>query len=234
MSIINKFKIFVLALAFIAVTLNAEALSIRVIGGVPVGDYKAMVEEGLRLGNAELLRKAWNHYEKAMKFEDDNNFAASSYLELGKIYFYLSLLGCSTEDEFLKAENYARRALKVFPDDSDAHRALGLIFAGRGNYIDAFGELNLALKLNPTNEMVICDMASLHIALHQPDKSIEYLEKIKKSNGWNQILLAMAYSQKNLNGRAFIALSKAEKLGYKGYWVDTMRKTLSNRLGVNF
>ena len=82
--------------------------------------------------------------------------------------------------------------------------------------------------------MVVCDMASLHLALHQPDKTIEYLERLKANKGWNQILLAMAYSQKNLNGRAYLALSRAEKLGYKGYWVDSMKKNLSQKLGIVF
>lgn len=234
MSIINKVKIFFILSAFLFSAISAEALSIRIIEGVPLGNYKAMVEEGLRLGNIELLKKAWQHYEKAIKFDEEEGVAASSYLELGKIYFYLSLLGSSTDDEYFKAENYARRVLKVYPQDPDAHRALGLIFAGRGAYVDAFEEFSLALKLNPANDLVICDMASLHLALHQPNKTIDFLENIRKTSGWSQILLAMAYSQKNMNGRAMLALSRAEKMGYNGYWVDTMRKSIAKKLNINF
>lgn len=232
MSINNKIKFIFIILAFVSISINSYALSIRVVEGVPLGNYEAMVEDGLRLGNAELLRTAWEHYEQAIKFGNQDKMAASSYLELGKIYFYLSLLGCSTEEEYLKAESYAKNLINSSPKSSDAHRALGLIFAGHGSYMDAYEEFNLALKLNPTNELVICDMASLHIALHQPDKTIEYLEKLKQNNGWNQILLAMAYSQKNLNGKAYIALSKAEKLGYKGYWVDKMKENISKEIGI--
>ena len=232
MSINNKIKLLIIILAFVSISMNSYALSIRVVEGVPLGNYEAMIEDGLRLGNAELLRKAWEHYENAIKFGNDSNVAADSYLELGRIYFYLSLLNCSTEEEFFKAESYAKKIISNSPNSSDAHRALGLIFAGHGSYMDAFDELNLALKLNPTNDLVICDMASLHLALHQPDKTIEYIEKLKQNNGWNQILLAMAYSQKNLNGRAYLALSKAERLGYKGYWVDKMKENISNKIGI--
>ena len=233
MSINNKIKFIFIFYIFMTITISASALSIRVVEGVPLGDYEAMVEDGLRLGNSELLRTAWNHYEEAINFENKDDIAAASYLELGKIYFYLSLLGCSTEDDFFRAESYARKLLNESPDDSDAHRALGLIFAGHGSYMDAFEEFKLALKLNPTNELVICDMASLHLALHQPDKTIEYLEQLKANRGWNQILLAMAYSQKDLNGRAYLALRRAEKLGYKGYWVDSMKQKLSEKISVN-
>ena len=96
--------------------------------------------------------------------------------------------------------------------------------------MDAFEELSLALKLNPANDMVICDMASLHLALHQPDKTIDYIRQLKQNNGWHQILLAMAYSQKGMNGRAYLAIKKAESLGYKGYWVDKMRESITKEL----
>ncbi len=231
MSIINKCKLFFILLVFAGTALNAEALSIRVVEGIPVGDYQSMVEDGMRLGNAELLRTAWSHYENAIMFGKDDDIAASSYLELGKIYFYLSLLGKSTDEDFFKAENYARQILNDFPDDSDAHRTLGLIFAGRGAFMDAFDEFYLALKLNPGNSLILCDMASLHLALHQPDKTISCLEDLKNTNGWNQIMLAMAYSQKDQNVKAYMALKKAELIGYKGYWLDTMRSVLAKKLG---
>ena len=234
MSIANKIKFYFIFFTFMIMAVSAQALSIRVVEGVPLGNYEAMVEDGLRLGNAELLRTAWNHYEEAINFDKKDEVVAASYLELGKIYFYLSLLGCSTEEEYFKAESYARKLLNESPEDADAHRALGLIFAGHGSYMDAFEEFTLALKLNPTNDLVVCDMASLHLALHQPDKTIEYLEKLKANKGWNQILLAMAYSQKDLNGRAYLALNRAEKLGYKGYWVDSMKKNLSQKMSIDF
>ena len=68
MSINNKIKFIFIILAFVSISINSYALSIRVVEGVPLGNYEAMVEDGLRLGNAELLRTAWEHYEKAIKF----------------------------------------------------------------------------------------------------------------------------------------------------------------------
>ncbi|NCB37762.1 MAG: hypothetical protein EOM80_03245 [Erysipelotrichia bacterium] len=221
MSIGNKFKLILLPTVFLfAFAANVSALSIRILeGGVPVLEPQKMVEEGLRQGNAALLRQAWQHYADAVKLSENTD---AGYLELGKIYFYLSLLGDANQSDFDTAEFYAKQAIDRDPQNADAHRALGLILAGRGAFLDAFGELSLALNLNPGNEFLICDIAALHLALHQPIKTIEYLEGRNHKSGWAYVVLAMAWSQQNQKGKAILNLMKARKLGFSGYWIDTM------------
>lgn len=229
MSIGNKIKLFVLPAVFLlASVMTASALSIRVVeGGIPVVDHQEMIDEGIRLGSVDLLRQAWRHYEDSLSFEDA---AKAGYLELGKIYFHLSLLGYSTQSEFDTAEYYARQAVERNPEDSDAHRALGLIFAGRGAFLDAYEELTLALYLNPANEFLVYDLAALHLALRQPVKTIEYLEGRSHKSGWPYVVLAMAWTQQNQRGKAILNLLKAKRLGYSGYWVDTMLNQLSDEV----
>ncbi|NLV94392.1 MAG: hypothetical protein GX031_07560 [Candidatus Riflebacteria bacterium] len=210
--------------------LNAYSLPITVIeGGVPLGVPSQMIEEGMRLGNIEMLRRAWEHYKKSAILDNKTNHA---YLELGRIYFYLSLLGESTEHDFAFAEQQARDAIAKNPEDSDAHRSLGLILAGRGAFLDAYEELTLALSLNPTNEFLICDLATLHLALHEPRKTISYLEGYNHKSGWAYVVLAMAWSQREQKGKAILNLLKAKKLGYSGYWIDTMLRQFSDELGL--
>ncbi|HAE38320.1 MAG TPA: hypothetical protein DCG57_06740 [Candidatus Riflebacteria bacterium] len=229
MSIGNKIKMFVLPAVFIlASVMTASALSIRVVeGGIPLVDPQEMIEEGIQRGNVELLRQAWKHYEDSLVFEKSEK---AGYLELGKIYFHLSLLGYSTQSEFDTAEYYARQAVDRDPENSDAHRALGLIFAGRGAFLDAYEELTLALYLNPANEYLIYDLAALHLALRQPKKTIEYLEGRHHKTGWPYVVLAMAWTQQEQRGRAILNLFKARRLGYSGYWVDTMLNQLSEEV----
>lgn len=233
MSIGNKIKLLLLPAVFLfAFAATASAQSIRVLeGGIPIVEFQKMVDEGLRLGNAELLRQAWEHYEDAVKFSEGNG---SDYLELGKIYFYLSLLGNSTQEDFDTAEFYARRAVSENPADANAHRALGLVLAGRGAFLDAFEELTLALNLNPTNEFLICDLASLHLALHQPIKTIEYLEGRNHKSGWAYVVLAMAWTQQDQKGKAILNLLKAKKMGFTGYWIDTMLGQLAEEFHLPF
>ncbi len=207
-----------------------SALSIRVVeGGVPLVNPHEIIERGIRSGDASLLREAWLHYESSLKY---SGVPTEGYLELGKIYFYLSLLGASTESDFDTAEFYARQAAASDPDNSDAHRALGLILAGRGAYLDAFEELTLAFYLNPTNELLIYDLASIHLALHQPIKSIEYLEGRNHKNGWAYVVLAMAWIQQGQKGKAILSLMKAKKLGYSDYWINSMLNQLSEELSL--
>ncbi len=199
---------------------SASALSIRVLeGGIPIIDPGKMMEDGLRLGNTELLRQAWRHYEDSVTLPES---MGNGYLELGRIYFYLSLLGSSNESDYNIAEHFARQAIADNPENADAHHALGLILAGRGAFLDAFEELTLALHLNPTNEFLLVDLASLHLALHQPIKTIEYLEGRSHKTGWAYVVLAMAWSQQNQKGKAILNLLKARKMGFGGYWIDTM------------
>lgn len=231
MSIGNKVNLVLLAVViscFFATP--ASALSIRVLeGGIPIIDPHKMVEDGMRLGNTELLREAWRHYEESVSLPDT---FGKGYLELGRIYFYLSLLGTSTDSEYNLAESFARQAIERDPQNADAHHALGLILAGRGAFLDAFEELTLALHLNPTNEFLIVDLASLHLALHQPIKTIEYLEGRSHKNGWAFVVLAMAWSQQNQKGKAILNLLKARKMGYGGYWIDTMLGQFAEEFGL--
>jgi tetratricopeptide (TPR) repeat protein len=230
MSIGNKMKLFVLPAVFLlASAIAASALSIRVVeGGIPLVDPQEMIEEGIRKGSVDLLRQAWRHYEDSLLFNEKE--AKTAYLELGKIYFHLSLLGYSTQSEFDTAEHYAREAVARDPENSDAHRALGLIFAGRGAFLDAYEELTLALYLNPGNEFLVYDLAALHLALRQPAKTIEYLEGRNHKNGWPYVVLAMAWTQQEQRGKAILNLLKAKRLGYSGYWVDTMLAQLSEEV----
>ena len=225
MSFGNKYLlIMTIALLCIFAT-PASALSIRVLeGGIPIIEPQKMMEDGLRLGNTELLRQAWRHYEDSVTLPEG---MGSGYLELGRIYFYLSLLGSSSESDYNLAERFARQAIADNPENADAHHALGLILAGRGAFLDAFEELTLALHLNPTNEFLLVDLASLHLALHQPVKTIEYLEGRSHKTGWAYVVLAMAWSQQNQKGKAILNLLKARKMGFGGYWIDTMLAQLA-------
>ena len=231
MSIGKKFNLILLSLiCLVLMTSIGWALPIQVLeGGIPFADPQQLIDEGVRLGNSNYLREAWKHYEESLKLSEKYE---DGYLELGKIYFHLSLLGASTEDEFYAAKNYVQVAIENNPEDPDAHRAMGLILAGRGAFIDAVDELTLALHLNPGNEYIICDLAALHLALHQPKKTISYLEGRNLKDGWSYLVLAMAWLQQNSKGRAILNLMKAKKLGYSGYWLKRAMKKLSKEVNL--
>lgn len=231
MSINNKFKLCVCCAVFLTVNfVRGYSMPLQIFeGGVPFIEPQKLIEEGIRMGSEEKLRQAWNHYEDSLSLSGASPVGS---LELGKIYFHLSLLGKSTEDDFDTAEFFARQAIVDNPEDSDSHRALGLVLAGRGSFLDALEELTLAFHLNPGNQLLICDLASLHLTLHQPRKTIELLEGKNHSDGWTYVVLAMAWMQEKQRGKAIINLFKAKKLGYSGYWIEEMLGQLAEELNL--
>ncbi len=231
MSINNKFKLSVMTGIFVFhCFLLVCAMPVQIIeGGIPLIDPQQFIDEGIRLGNHEMLRQAWKHYEESLGLSGASPVAC---LEMGKIYYHLSLLGRSTEEDFDTAEFYARQAVSDNPQSADAHRALGLILAGRGAYLDALEELTLALHLNPYNQMLIYDIAALHVTLHQPKKTIELLEGQNHKSSWAYVVLALAWIQQDQKGKALLNLMKARKLGHSGYWIDLIMERLSQDLNL--
>lgn len=206
----------------------ADAVSIRVMQGIPVGDPQQLVEEGLRLSNEQMLRQAWEAYEKAVRLDPET---VEGYRQLGRVYFNLSLIGAANDDDYVRASEYARLIGAKAPESADAHHIMGMVLSGKGAYLDALDELRLALHLNPANELILCDIASIHLALHQPDETVRLLEGKTLRRGWSYYILAMAWLQKGERGRAWMNLLKARRQGFSGYWVDTTLDMLRRDLG---
>jgi len=213
--------------------LTAElfGLSIRVLpGGIPVGNPEQLVREGIRLGNTQLLRQAWDAYEKAVAIDPQY---LEGYLQLGRIFFHLSLLSGANEYDFAKAKKYAQTAMDLSPQNPDVHHVMGIVLSGNGAYVDAMDELKLALALNPGNEFIIGDLASIYLALRQPDWAIEYLEGKHLKNGWSYYVLGLAWLQKNQKGKAFLNFKKAEKIGFSDYWLNLAFDSLKRDIFIH-
>ena len=224
-------KIFTVFLMIGLMAGSLSALSIRVLpGGIPIGSADQMIAEGTRLGSTQLLRQAWDAYEKAVKMDPK---MLNGYLQLGRIYFQLSLLHAANADDFNKAKSYIDKAMAMAPDNQDVHHTMGMVLSGKGEYLDALDELKLALSFNPGNEYVICDLASIHLALRQPDKTIHMLEGKSLKNGWSYFVLAMAWLQKQQKGHALLNLKKAEKIGFSGYWLDLAMDAVKRDISVS-
>jgi tetratricopeptide (TPR) repeat protein len=216
----------ILAIAFLLPN-PSWSLSIRVLpGGIPVGSPEQLIKEGLLLGSTQHLRQAWKEYAHAVQL--DPKFL-EGYLQLGRLYFHLSLLQATGEQDYLDALSYARRALELAPGNGEAHRVMAMVLSGRGEFLEAMDEVTLAFSLNPSSEFVLCDMAAIHMAMHQPQKTVELLEGKGLRNGWSYFILSLAWLQKGERGRALINLKKAERLGFTGYWTDLVESVIQKR-----
>jgi len=194
-----------------------------------MGSADQLMAEGIRLGSSQILRQAWEAYEKALVLNPE---FLDGYFKLGRIYFHLSLLGSAAEEDFQKAQRFADLVLKKAPMNPEAHRLMGEVLSGKGAYLDAMQELKLALNMNPGNEFILCDMASIHLALHQPEETISLLEGKSLRDGWSLYILGLAWLQKGEKGRALINFKKAQKRGFSGYWLNLALQALGEDLSL--
>ncbi len=209
----------------------ASAISIRVFpGGIPLGSAQQLMDEGMRLGNTQMLRQAWDAYEKAVKLDPNSS---QGYLGMGRIFFYLSMLDAAGPEDVSRAQKLAEVASTGNLAPGDVHYLLGMVLSGKGAYLDAVDELKLALYFNPGNEFILCDLASIHLTLHQSDAIIELLEGKNLRSGWAYLNLAMAWLQKGEKGKAWLNLVKAQKLGYTGYWLEKTKTLIQKDLLIN-
>jgi TolB-like protein/Tfp pilus assembly protein PilF len=108
-------------------------------------------------GRAELRRttrasnrKARQQFERALQL--DSNYAAA-YAGLGLAYYEMVVLGWTefSDDMAARAEELARKALLIDPENIDAHRLLSRVHNFLLQYDRALVEIDRALALNPSD-----------------------------------------------------------------------------------
>ncbi|MGQ0682295.1 tetratricopeptide repeat protein [Bradyrhizobium sp.] len=95
-------------------------------------------------------REARQLFERAMQL--DANYAAA-YALLGHAYRDMATLGWTEfpADMVARAEELARKALAIDPDNLDAHRLLSQVHNDQSQYERALSETDRALALNPSD-----------------------------------------------------------------------------------
>jgi len=78
----------------------------------------------------------------------------------------------TNETRLRNAEQFARRALVMDPKLSEAHVALGTIYAVRYDYVSAAAEFREAIRLDPENAYA-WDFLSWVFAYRQPPEAVE-------------------------------------------------------------
>jgi TolB-like protein len=93
-------------------------------------------------------KKSIEYFEKSVALDPDY---ALAYAGLADAYFILTYYGwLSNPEGYIKAKEYALRALEIDKNLAEAHASLGwLLFWGEWKWEDARKELKLAIELNP-------------------------------------------------------------------------------------
>jgi tetratricopeptide (TPR) repeat protein len=116
----------------------------------------------------ESLETARKNFELALRLDPDYApaIAGLAWVE-GQIYRNLE----PNPEHLLRAENYARRALAIDPNLSEAHVAMGTVYSDKYDYVSAAREYRTAADLDP-NSGYASDQLSWALGYQQPPDAI--------------------------------------------------------------
>ena len=116
----------------------------------------------------ESLETARKNFELALRLDPDYApaIAGLAWVE-GQIYRNLE----PNPEHLLRAENYARRALAIDPNLSEAHVAMGTVYSDKYDYVSAAREYRTAADLDP-NSGYASDQLSWALGYLQPPDAI--------------------------------------------------------------
>jgi Tfp pilus assembly protein PilF len=138
--------------------------------------HEVMARELARQGNNA---NAIANYREAIKL---NPRLPGLHTELGDLLFH-------SDDMNLKAQAEAefRAALAVNPKDERAELMLGMIAAKRGDNNAAYEDYSHALVLDPNDGDACTELAKLLVAMNQPQKAIQVLERAIEIDPTNDV-----------------------------------------------
>jgi serine/threonine-protein kinase len=132
----------------------------------------------INLGSIEYYSGAYPNAVNA--FEKATQLAPASYaawVGLGDTYRWSPGLQSKAADAYRTALEQTRRSLAVNPREHAARAAAAICFAKTGRINDAATEINAALKLNPTDPVVLYDAAVVALLRETPDVAVTWLER---------------------------------------------------------
>lgn len=127
-------------------------------------------------------------YEKGRKLLEEKYDIIKNYDMLMQSYGFLEYYIYENYD---KAENLYKIAIKLNPNNSDHYSGLSYLYEAKGDYKQAIKYLNKAIKkidtyknvpLNPQLSIAYKDIGRCYIKLNKKNKAIQYLEKSSKNN----------------------------------------------------
>jgi len=112
----------------------------------------------------ESLETARKNFELALRLDPDYApaIAGLAWVE-GQVYRNLE----PNPEHLLRAENYARRALAIDPNLSEAHIAMGTVYSDKYDYVSAAREYRIAVDMDP-NSGYASDQLSWALGYEQP------------------------------------------------------------------
>jgi len=131
--------------------------------------------------------RALEHLQEALGILGDN---ALLYSAMAFAHWQYANMGVGQEEDIVRAEEYAGKALALAPDSPEAHFVVGAIdMAFKGKSRNAAHELKMALARDPNHTLALILLAGLFtVNLGKPAMALPLLERFKSINPldpWN-------------------------------------------------
>jgi TolB-like protein/DNA-binding winged helix-turn-helix (wHTH) protein/Flp pilus assembly protein TadD len=164
---------------------------------------------------------------------------------LAGAYAQLANLDFTSEWNWPKAESEYAEAIRLDPNDSNAHSSYAIFLAAMGKREQAVAEINKAHEIDPVSEVTnMLDTYVLYLA-HQYDSALAQGKKtleLYPNSGATDYWLAQTYEAKGMPQNAFTSYMKTnsgtpvelaglhtafEKDGLRGFWLEQFKKSES-------
>ncbi|MGI9202477.1 MAG: tetratricopeptide repeat protein [Woeseiaceae bacterium] len=158
--------------------------------GIDPAELNAMVGQGHQLHQAGQFGKAESQYRQVLN-ADENHVIANNLMGLL----------CLQTKRLDEAVNHIESALKVMPDDAQAHANLALALKDLGRTDDAARHFHESLKLVPTNPRVYNNLGGLYVEARRVKDAIKCYEQA--------LAIQPAFAEGHYNlGNAFMLLHR--------------------------
>jgi serine/threonine protein kinase/TPR repeat protein len=155
----------------------------------------------------EALDRAVQELKNAVEIAGPNPFLYSAIAEAYRQYVNI---GARQEDFFIKAEDYAKKALALNPNFSKAYIVLGYIYEGK-NQQEGIHYFKKALAVNPNEPDALRRLTLIYLDVGKRSAAFPLMERLKKTdplNPSNYLLQGYSYLY---NGQFGLALDPCRK-----------------------
>lgn len=176
------------------------------------------------------LKKAIKHFEQAIEI-DGNCARAYAYLACAKSTPYFK----ERDKSLLKtSDDLARHAVNLDPTESEAHRILGAIHLGHGEYDLSKQYFEEAETMHPGHAHILAHAAKYHSHTGNPDKAIEMLSRARQLNPshppWYWENVGIAYFAKHSYSASLDAFNRLQQHSfYDQLYVASNNAYLGNK-----
>jgi tetratricopeptide (TPR) repeat protein len=209
----------------------ALAQTLFTVGRSPEAEdvLRAAVTE---LPDASALR--WRLSTRVQAGQNDDDLALIDMADrlvllVGKGELYRSLAGLAQLHlDDARAIGLLERAVRITPNNSAAHKALGRAYAENGREAEGYAELVIALLLNPDDVETLTALGRWHLTADQPERSVDALERAVGIDPTNRLAVHALAGALIRVGRAAEGkqrLQESERLQAEAIEIDRRVKT---------